>query len=321
MGPAPRYLPAMAGAKRVEGLPKAAELDERVAGFLRHLAVERRYSKRTLGEYEGDLRQFQQYLADKRIDLLKVETIALRGWLALMHGELQPASIARKLSAVRSFYIWLQARGLVEANPGTLVATPKQKKALPKVVPIDEVTALLATPRADSPLGARDRAILEVLYGGGLRCAEVCSLNLSSLDRSSRLVRVRGKGNKERIVPLGRKAMEAIDAWLQLRPRLFEKTRPGQDVHALFNNYRGGRLTTRWVARMIDRYVAVCALQRKVHPHALRHSFATHLLDNGADLRGIQELLGHASISTTQRYTHVSVEQLMAVYDRAHPRA
>jgi integrase/recombinase XerC len=316
-----RYLGAMAGTKRVEGLPKAAELDPRVADFLRHLEIERRYSKRTIGEYESDLRQFQQWLSERNVDLLKVETLTLRGYLSRMHGELQPASIARKLSAIRSLYKWLQAGGLVEANPGTLVATPKQKKALPKVVPIDEVVALLDTPRADSPLGARDRAILEVLYGGGLRVAEVCGLDLGSLDRSSRLVRVRGKGNKERVVPLGRKAFDAIDAWLQLRPLLFRKSRPGQDVHALFNNYRGGRLTMRWVARMIDRYVAVCALQRKVHPHALRHSFATHLLDNGADLRGIQELLGHASISTTQRYTHVSVEQLMAVYDKAHPRA
>jgi len=308
-------------AKRGDGLPKAAELDERVVGFLRHLAVEKRYSKRTLGEYEGDLRQFQHWLGEKRIDLARVETVTLRGYLARMHGELEPSSIARKLSAIRSLYKWMQARGLVEANPGTLVATPKQKKALPKVVPIDEVTALLETPRADSPLGARDRAILEVLYGGGLRVAEVCGLDLSSLDRSGRLVRVLGKGSKERVVPLGRKAWAAIEAYLALRPRLFERQRPGQDPHALFCNYRGGRLTMRWVARMIDRYVALLALQRKVHPHALRHSFATHLLDNGADLRGIQELLGHASISTTQRYTHVSVEQLMAVYDKAHPRA
>lgn len=311
----------MAGGRRVEGLPKAEALDERVAGFLRHLQVERRYSPRTVGEYEGDLLQFQRYCAERGVDLLRVDTLALRGFLARMHGVLQPASIARKLSAVRSFYRWLQSQGLVEANPGTLVATPKQKKALPRVVPIDDVTALLEAPRADTPLGARDRAILEVLYGGGLRCAELCALDLGSLDLRGRMVRVRGKGRKERVVPLGRKAAEALEAWLALRPRLFERQRPGQDPHALFVNYRGGRLTTRWVARTIDRWVAVCALQRKVHPHALRHSFATHLLDNGADLRGIQELLGHASLSTTQRYTHVSVEQLLAVYDRTHPRA
>lgn len=308
-------------AARGEPLPKAVDLDERVVEFLRHLEVEKRYSPRTVREYENDLAQFQAYLAEKRIDLLRVETLTLRGYLARLHDGLQSASIARKLAAIRSFYRWLQSRGLVEANPGALVATPKQKKALPRVVPIDEVVALIETPKADSPLGARDRAILEVLYGGGLRVAELCSLNLGSVDRRNGLVRVVGKGSKERVVPLGRKALAAIDAWLQLRPRLFERVRPGQDPHALFVNYRGGRLTARWVARMIDRYVAVCALRRKVHPHALRHSFATHLLDAGADLRSIQELLGHASISTTQRYTHVSVEQLMAVYDRAHPRA
>lgn len=308
-------------AARGEPLPKAVDLDERVVEFLRHLEVEKRYSPRTVREYENDLAQFQAYLAEKRIDLLRVETLTLRGYLARLHDRLQSASIARKLAAIRSFYRWLQSRGLVEANPGALVATPKQKKALPRVVPINEVVALIETPKADSPLGARDRAILEVLYGGGLRVAELCSLNLGSVDWRNGLVRVVGKGSKERVVPLGRKALAAIDAWLQLRPRLFERVRPGQDPHALFVNYRGGRLTARWVARMIDRYVAVCALRRKVHPHALRHSFATHLLDAGADLRSIQELLGHASISTTQRYTHVSVEQLMAVYDRAHPRA
>lgn len=310
----------MAG-KRVEGLPKAAVADERVVAFLRHLQVERRYSPRTVGEYEGDLLQFQHYVEERQIPLLQVDNLALRGWLARMHGLLQPSSVARKLSAVRSFYRWLQAQGLVEANPGTLVATPRQKKALPRVVPIDELTALLEAPRADSPLGARDRAMLEMLYGGGLRVAELCSLDLGSIDRKARLVRVRGKGSKERMVPLGRKAIEAVERWLDLRPQLFDRLRPDQDPHALFVNYRGGRLTTRWVARTIDRWVRVCALQRRVHPHALRHSFATHLLDNGADLRGIQELLGHASISTTQRYTHVTVERLLDVYDRAHPRA
>lgn len=311
----------MARPSRVEALPKAETLPEEVLAFLRHLEIEKRYSPRTVQEYEGDLRQFQAHLDEKGIALLQVNTLHLRGWLSRMYGELQPSSIARKLSAIRSLYRFLHGRGLVEANPGTLVATPKQKKALPKVVPIDEVVALLEAPKADSPLGARDRAILEVLYGGGLRVSELCDLDLAHLDRRGGMVRVFGKGSKERIVPLGRKAWQALDVWLSLRPRLFAAQRPGQDPAALFVNYRGGRLSPRWIARSIDRYVHLLALQRKVHPHALRHSFATHLLDNGADLRGIQELLGHASISTTQRYTHVSVEQLMAVYDKAHPRA
>lgn len=302
-------------------LPKAEALPEVVIAFLRHLEVERRYSPRTVGEYEGDLRQLCAWLDEKKIPLLRVEHLALRGFLARMHGELAPASVARKLSAIRSFFRFAQKKGLVQANPATLLGTPKQPKTLPKAVPIDEMTALLETPRRDTVLGARDRAILEVLYGGGLRCSELCGLDLSSLDRSGGLVRVFGKGSKERIVPLGSKAWEALDAWLQLRPRVFAVARRGQDPHALFVNYRGGRLSTRWVARALERYTQLCALRRNVHPHALRHSFATHLLDNGADLRGIQELLGHASISTTQRYTHVSVEQLMAVYDKAHPRA
>lgn len=304
-----------------EPLPKSPSLPEPMVAFLRHLEVERRYSPRTVGEYEGDLRQFQAYLEERRIDPLRADTLALRGFLARMHGLLAPASVARKLAAVRSFYRHAQKRGLVASNPGTLVATPKQRRHLPKVVPIDEVTALVETPRTDTALGSRDRAILELLYGGGLRCSELCDLDLSHLDRHSGLLRVRGKGRKERMVPVGRKALEAIDHWLGQRPRLFATARKGQDPHALFVNYRGGRLSTRWVARAIDRYAKVCALQRKVHPHALRHSFATHLLDNGADLRGIQELLGHASVSTTQRYTHVTVEHLMSVYDKAHPRA
>lgn len=302
-------------------LPKAETLPEPVGAFLLHLEKDRRYSQRTVGEYEGDLRQLCAYLEERQLELLQVDHLTLRGFLARMHGELAPSSIARKLSAIRSLFRYLQKRGLVDSNPATLLATPKQPKPLPKVVPIDEVTALLETPRRDTVLGARDRAILEVLYGGGLRCSELCSLDLGSLDRDGGLVRVQGKGGKERLVPLGRKAWEAIGVWLGCRPQLFSKARKGQDPHALFVNYRGGRLSTRWVARAIDRYTKLCALQRKIHPHALRHSFATHLLDNGADLRGIQELLGHASVSTTQRYTHVSVEQLMAVYDKAHPRA
>ncbi len=305
----------------MQRLPKAETLPAPVAAFLRYLEVERRYSSRTLGEYESDLRQLCAYLEERSIDLLQVDSLALRGFLSRMHGELSPASVARKLAAIRSLYRFLQKRGLVEANPGTLVATPKQRKGLPKVVPIDEVTALLETPRRESVLGSRDRAILEVLYGGGLRCSELCGLDLSSLDRGGGLVRVVGKGDKERVIPIGRKAWAAIEHWLSVRPRLFSTARRGQDPHAVFVNYRGGRLSTRWVARAIDRYTRICALQRKVHPHALRHSFATHLLDNGADLRGIQELLGHASVSTTQRYTHVTVEHLMSVYDKAHPRA
>jgi integrase/recombinase XerC len=309
------------GRRRDGAIPKAAELSPPVEAFLEHLRVQKRYSPRTVEEYGDDLAQFLAYLDERRIDLRKVDALALRGFLGRLHGRLAPASVSRKLSAIRSLYRYLQKKGLVEANPGALVKSPKLPKQLPKVLPVDEVFALVETPRDDTPLGARDRAILETLYGGGLRCSELVGLDLRDLDRSGGVVRVLGKGRKERIVPLGAKAWAAIDRWLELRPGLLARPRPGQTPAALFLNYRGGRLTTRWVARALDRWAKVCAIRRHVHPHALRHTFATHLLDAGADLRGIQELLGHASISTTQRYTHVTVEHLMAVYDRAHPRA
>lgn len=283
--------------------------------------MERRYAPQTLEAYARDLRQFEAFLVGRGVALRQVTSQTLRAYLATLHGELAPTSVARKLAAIRSLYRYAQRQGWVEANPGTLVATPKRPKALPKVVPIDELVALLETPKADTALGRRDRAILELLYGGGLRCAELCALDVSDLDGSSRTAKVLGKGSKERIVPIGRKAWEALEAWRASRPSLLAASRVGQDPHALFLNYRGGRLSTRWVGKALDRYTTLCALRRKVHPHALRHSFATHLLDNGADLRSIQELLGHESISTTQRYTDVSVERLLSVYDQAHPRA
>lgn len=298
-----------------------AERSPEVEAFLEHLRVRKRYSPRTVEEYAADLGQFEEYLRQRGIGLLAVDSLAIRGFIARLHGTLAPASVSRKLSAIRSLYRFLQQRGLVQSNPGALVKSPKLPQQLPKVLPVDEVFALVETPRDDTPLGARDRAILETLYGGGLRCSELVGLDLRDLDRSGGTVRVLGKGRKERLVPLGRRAREALDRWLELRPALLARPRPGQEPEALFLNYRGGRLTTRWVARALDRWAKVCALRRRVHPHALRHTFATHLLDAGADLRGIQELLGHASISTTQRYTHVSVEHLMAVYDKAHPRA
>lgn len=285
--------------------------------FLLHLRVERRYAPRTLAAYETDLRQFLAFLEEKGAPLLEVKPTDVRSFLAGMHGELAPTSVARKIAAIRSMYRFFQRRGWVEANPGALIATPKRPKALPKVVPIDDLTALLETPDKESPYGLRDRAILEFLYGGGFRCAEVCGLDLVDLDTQGRTARVRGKGDKVRVVPLGRKAWEALEAYLPVRARFLR----GRTNDALFLNRRGTRLSTRWVARSLERYTELCGLRRKVHPHALRHSFATHLLDNGADLRSIQELLGHSSISTTQRYTDVSVERLMEAYDRAHPRA
>lgn len=291
--------------------------EERLEAFLLYLRAERRYARRTLEAYEKDLRQYLSHLEERGVSLCEARASELRGFLARLHGGRAPTTVARKLAAIRSMYRFFLRRGWVEANPGALVATPKRPKALPKVVPIDDLTALLETPARDSPYGLRDRAILELLYGGGFRCSELCGLDLADLDGAARTARVRGKGDKERLVPLGRKAWEALDDYLQVRGGFLG----GRKNSALFLNRRGGRLSTRWVAKSLERYTWLCGLRRRVHPHALRHSFATHLLDNGADLRGIQELLGHSSISTTQRYTDVSVERLMAVYDQAHPRA
>jgi integrase/recombinase XerC len=201
------------------------------------------------------------------------------------------------------------------------VKTPKLPQRLPRAVPVDEAFALMEAPDDEKLLGLRDMAMLEVLYGGGLRVSELCGLDLDDVDLKQRTARVLGKGNKERICPLHEGAVAAVQSWLERRGELLAKPAKKQDPHALFLNFRGGRLTTRSVERHLDRYVQQLGLQRKMSPHALRHSFATHLLAGGADIRSIQELLGHASLSTTQRYTAVSFEQLQKVYDTAHPRA
>ena len=288
-----------------------------VEDFARYLSATRDASPNTLKAYLTDLDQFCAFLDQKKVQLELADHLAIRAFLATLHADTRPSTRARKLAAIRALYGFLYKRGVVKQNPGRLVMAPKKPKSLPKVVPVDDVLALLEAPGEDAR-GRRDRAILEVLYGGGLRVGELVGLDLLDWDRSGNLVRVLGKGRKERIVPLGSKAKTALDAWLAERPKLLKH---GADEPALFLNYQGTRLSTRSVARMIDAHVLACALKRHVHPHALRHSFATHLLDGGADLRAIQEMLGHASLSTTQRYTDVSWDRLQAVYDHAHPRA
>ena len=213
------------------------------------------------------------------------------------------------------------ATGRVSSNPARTVRSPKLPTRLPHVLPVDEVFAVLAVPGKDGPLGLRDRALFELLYGSGLRVSEACGLDVDDLDLSARSVRVLGKGRKERLCPMNPGCVAALRRWLERRGELLTGPARGQDPAALFLNHRGGRLTSRSVARHLDRTVLQLALQRRVSPHALRHSFATHLLAGGADVRCIQEILGHASLSTTQRYTQVSIEQLQAVYDRAHPHA
>jgi integrase/recombinase XerC len=292
-----------------------------VDAFLRHLEISRALSPHTLKAYAQDLKALEAYLTPLNVPLEKVNHLHLRGFLGVQSVSLAPASRARRLAGIKSFYGFLARRKVIEVNPARRVKTPKLPQRLPRAVPVDEAFALMEAPDAEKILGLRDVAMLEVLYGGGLRVSELCGLDLRDLDTRSKTVRVLGKGNKERICPLHDGAMEAVRVWLERRGELLVKPAKKQAPDAVFLNFRGGRLTARSVERHLEKYVQQLGLQRKVSPHALRHSFATHLLAGGADIRSIQELLGHASLSTTQRYTAVSFEQLQSVYDKAHPRA
>lgn len=305
--------------------------------FVQHLRVERGYSARTITAYTRDLAEFAK-LYEKRQGKApiasRIDNFDIREHLADLFDHNQASSISRKLSSLRTFFRFLLAKQVVQQNPASTVRSPKRKKTLPRALDCDDAARLVEAPEGSpkptdddqhSHLLYRDRAILEVLYGCGLRVSECCGLDLEDIDRQryqgQAIVRVRhGKGNKERIVPLGGKAVQATDAYLQFRPLLREKKTLEQDPKALFLNYRGGRLTTRSVQRRLGRYV-IEAGTPDATPHSLRHSFATHLLDQGVDLRSIQELLGHASLASTQVYTKVSLDHLMGVYDAAHPHA
>ncbi|MCI0571155.1 MAG: tyrosine recombinase XerC [Myxococcaceae bacterium] len=290
--------------------------------FQRHLELSRGVSPHTLKAYLTDLGAFEEYVVGRLgQSLLSVGHAGIRGYLGTLAVDAAPRTRARKLASIRAFYRFLVRKKLLPASPAKMVKSPKLPSTLPKVLPVDEVFALLALPDTKTVLGLRDRAILEVLYGGGLRISELCALDVRDVDRRARVARVMGKGSKERLVPINEQAVAAVDAYLARRGELLAVPGAHQAPDALFLNYRGGRLRPRSIARHLDTYVLQCALKRKVSPHALRHSFATHLLGGGADVRSIQELLGHASLSTTQRYTHVTWEQLQAVYDKAHPRA
>ena len=279
-----------------------------LAEFLRYLSVEKSASPHTLRSYRTDLRQFAEFAEDCDGESPTVITTrTLRAWLARLHAQgLDPASVARKLAAVRSWCKFLVRRGRLGRNPAADVRGPRLGRKLVGFLPVDEATALLSDPR----LSARDRAVLELLWATGLRVSELAGLDVDDVDRAERTVQVMGKGRKERIVPFGAKAAAALDAYLGAR-----------EGSALFVNARGGRLGVRSLWTIVRRAARQAGLTRRVSPHTLRHTFATHLLDAGADLRMIQELLGHRRISTTQRYTHVGSEQLMRVYDAAHPRA
>ena len=319
-------------------------MKDQLRGFLEFLRLNRNASAHTVAAYDSDLSQFLDFaaghLGTPRAGLAPsdLDLAIVRGFMAALHRQGQSrATVARKLSALRTFVRYLRREGWIETNPVALVVSPKREQKIPAHLTIDEMTRLLEIPDTTSPLGRRDRAILELFYASGLRLSELVALDLDNLNLSERMVRVLGKGAKERLVPFNRSTADAIGRWLKDRsvlraqvvqpstvPRQSQQARAAKRMdmrEPLFVNFRGRRLTGRSVQRLVARYVAGCCTRFGISPHALRHSFATHLLERGADLRTIQELLGHVQLSTTQRYTHVNAAQLREVYRRAHPRA
>lgn len=303
-------------------------MEKNIRAFVAFLKDERGASSETIRAYHSDLRQFLAFASSKRpagaapLKPLDVDPMLVREYLYwLDRRQEQKSSMARKLAALRTFYRYLNRDKTRRVNPAAEVRTPKLPQRLPRVLTKDDANALMEFPEGDGLAARRDRAILETLYSTGARVSELVGMNRADLDLKEGLVRLRGKGRKERIVPIGDVAVEAIKDYLASLPHhpppVMRHAEQGQPV---FRNHRGRRLTARSVARFVARYSAQLAGGR-VSPHALRHSFATHLLDEGADLRAIQEMLGHASLATTQKYTHVAMDQLMKVYDQAHPRA
>lgn len=290
-----------------------------------YLTNERDASEHTYKNYLADLRQFSEYLGanHSKLDvqtsegLKAITTVVVRGFLADLFKKNSAASVARKLASVRSFFQYYVKRGVLTTNVAKDVSSPKVPRRLPNFLSIDEMFKLLEGPQGSGALTLRDKAIMELLYASGLRVSELVGLDLNQISLAEKVVSVIGKGNKERRVPIGEKAKESLQKYIEARTGIVSD----DTTKAVFVNRRGGRLTPRSVERLIQKYIKVCGIDKRVTPHVIRHTFATHLLNAGADLRGIQELLGHASLSTTQKYTHVSVDKLMEVYDKNHPKA
>jgi len=316
---------------------------EQLRSFLDYLRLNRNASPHTIAAYDSDLSQFLDFVAADlkmaRADLQPphITLTAVRSYMADLYRQGQArSSVSRKLSALRTFSRYLRREGWIEGDPVALAAAPKREQKVPAHLSMAEMSTLLDTPDASEPLGKRDRAILELFYASGLRLSELVGLDVEDVNLSARMVRVMGKGAKERIVPFNDATRTSLAAWLKERGALVQSRLPTPNSHAtrrtkvrgrevdtqpLFVNFRGSRLTGRSVQRLVARYVALCSTRFGISPHALRHSFATHLLERGADLRSIQELLGHVQLSTTQRYTHVNSAQLLDVYRKSHPRA
>jgi len=300
-----------------------------VARYLAHLAEERALSPHTLRAYAGDLRRFVAFLAGEFLNQAPesvrpqdVDALAVRSFLAhLSRSDVGRRSQGRALSAVRSLFRFACREGELSTNPAAAIRTPKHPKHLPRHLRPGEVETLIEQPAGDDPLTLRDRAFLELLYASGLRVGELVSLDWDDLDLAGRVLRVLGKGGKERMVPFGKPAAEALRAWRAASDELRPGPSGAGESAPVFLNSRGGRLTDRSIRRLLDRYADAAHLPPGIHPHTLRHTFATHLLEGGADLRAIQELLGHSSLGTTQKYTHLELERLLQVYREGHPRA
>jgi integrase/recombinase XerC len=297
---------------------------EAVLLYVSYLKTERRASVHTVAAYQSDLLALVDFLESKAAkvptDPESIDVYALRSWLGELARTHAASSVARKVAAVRSWLRWMRKRGLVTKGAAEQIASPRVRRALPTFLGVDAAKEVVEAPD-DTPRGKRDAAVLELLYGSGLRVSELCGLNLEDVDLRDASARVRGKGNKERVVPLGRKCVAALGAYLAVRDAVRRRASPLVEPRALFITPHGKRLTRQLAGHMVKAYGALGAGRADLFPHALRHTCATHMLEGGADLRSIQEMLGHAKLSTTQRYTHVSIEQLMKVYDEAHPLA
>lgn len=297
-----------------------------IGDFKNYLEIEKGASEHTVRAYVKNVEQFMAWLQESKglsdaalhdFDFNGVTTLDFRGYLAYLYGKNQKSSIERKLAALRTFFNFMLKKGLIAKNPAVQVRAPKKEKPLVQCLTIDQIFQLLDAVPADSLPEKRNMAIFETLYSSGLRISELTGMNIDDVDTKSGYVKVLGKGDKERIVPIGKRALERIRLY---RTALLDEGGAITDTEAMFLNQRGGRLTARSVARILDELVVKCGLFTKISPHTLRHSFATHMLDMGVDLRAIQEFLGHESLSATQKYTHVSMDKLMDIYDKAHPR-
>ena len=295
-------------------------INEYIERFIDYIKSQRGYSLNTARSYETDLRHFFDYIKKndniKNADFKKIDFHVIRGYLGGLYKRY------KKLSAIRTFFIFLEKNNINEGNPAAEISTPKKGSYIPEYLNIDDMFMLLDAPEPVTINEVRNQAILELLYSCGIRVSELTGMNVTDIDFKERIVRIIGKGNKERIVPIGKKAIAAIEKYLGLSEPMRKKTEDlsGSQKKPLFLNKSGGRLTSRSVSSIIKKIVREYGLMNDITPHSLRHTFATHLLDSGADLRSVQELLGHVSLSTTQKYTHVSLDKLMEVYDRAHPR-